>query len=133
MKHGKMKIHLPGIFNQMDFACQQYLIFLHFQVKCNCFMNTLPKNKESILMLHMDFTSVRTQITRPYFKRLHVFYLKIQWWQWSLVYSWVDYLFLSLIFGIHQENRLQSHNRSVLISDQSLSGLHIAWCLESSY
>ena len=60
MKHGKMKIHLPGIFNQMDFACQQYLIFLHFQVKCNYFTSTLPKKKESILMLLMDFTSVRT-------------------------------------------------------------------------
>lgn len=61
MKHGRMKILLPGISNQTDFACQLYLIFLHFQAKCNYFTNILPKNKALILMLLMDFTSVRTQ------------------------------------------------------------------------
>ena len=62
-KHGRTKILLPGISNQTDFACQQYLIFLHFQVKCNYFTNILPKNKALILMLLMDFTSVRIQGT----------------------------------------------------------------------
>ena len=61
MKHGRMKILLHGIFNQTDFACQLYLIFLHFQAKCNYFTNILLKNKELILMLLMDFTSVRNQ------------------------------------------------------------------------
>ena len=61
MKHGRMKILLPGISNQTDFACQLYLIFLHSQAKCNYFTNILPKNKALILMLLMDFTFVRTQ------------------------------------------------------------------------
>ena len=116
MKHGKMKILLPGISNQTDFACQQYLIFLHFQAKCNYSMNILPKNKALILMLLMDFTSVRTQgaIVNQAAVNGHVWTeltYEIQWWQWSLVYSWEVYLFLSPTFGIHHVNKLPSHNR----------------------